>query len=363
MALGRPKTFRDGDFETLREVLRAHPSATLAELCKLWEAHTGRSISEPTIRKVLNEAGIVRVKIPVARLYKPDPDKPKRYGYKPAHRRSGPERLSMSDAEWALAQDLFVLPAGQRGRPPIYERRQMVDACLYVLRTGCAWRMLPPIIFPPWQAVHKTFMRWVEAGKFEQLQDRLRRQWRERMGQQEHSDTTIIDSQSTRSSPQGGEHGYDAGKKVKGRKRHIVVDTMGLIVAVVVTAASVQDRDAAAKVLTQAQSRTGQAITTLYADAAYAGKIINQVWLEHGIQIKVVRRGRNWHWRDGQGLLWPELKTMPVLPRRWIVERSHAWLEKHRRLTMHHDRKVKTAQGWVWLAQVRMLLTRLTAMS
>lgn len=361
MARGRPKTIRDCDLETLREVLRANPSASLAELCRQWQARTARSVSEPTMRKALDEAGVARVKISVARLYKPDPDKPKRYGYKPVHRQLGSEAgLRMSDVEWALAQDLFAPPAGRRGRPPVHERRQMIDACLYVLRTGCAWRMLPPAIFPPWQAVHKAFIRWVKTGKFEQLQDRLCRQWRERMGQKEYPSTTIIDSQSTRNSPQGGEHGYDAAKKVKGRKRHIAVDTMGLIVAVAVTAANVQDRDAAVSVVAQAQARTCCAITSLYADSAYAGKVAHQIWLEHGIRVDIVRRPRNWRWSDGQSLLWPELTTMTVLPKRWIVERTHAWLEKYRRLTMHHDRKVTTAQGWVWLGQIRMLLSRLT---
>lgn len=364
MKRGRPKNIGKGDFEMLRELIRAHPTMPMDGLCRQWEIHTGRSVSQPTLKKALEEAGISRVNVPVARLYKPDPDKPKQYGYKPRHRRQGTQSgYAMSDAEWALAQDLFELPAGARGRPPVHERRQMVDACLYVLRTGCSWRMLPSKMFPPWGAVYKAFSRWAQAGKFEQLQDRLCQQWRQRLGRNAYPSTTIIDSQSTRSSPQGGEHGYDAGKKVKGRKRHIVVDTMGLIVAVTVTAANVQDRDAAVAVLAQAQARTGHAITTLYADTAYAGKVATQIWQTQGIQVQIVRRPRNWYWHDGQSELWPEMKGMFVLAKRWIVERSHAWLEKNHRLSMHHDRKTTTGCAWTWLAQIRMLLGRLTETS
>jgi transposase len=113
-----------------------------------------------------------------------------------------------------------------------------------VVRTGCSWRMLPKG-FPPWQNVYRTFRRWSEQGKFEQMHDRLRTQWREREGRAGAPTAAVLDAQSTRGSPQGGDTGYDAGKKVKGRKRHLVVDTLGLLLAVSVTAASVQDRDGA----------------------------------------------------------------------------------------------------------------------
>jgi transposase len=126
-----------------------------------------------------------------------------------------------------------------------------VNACCYVLRTGCAWRLLPTT-FPPWHAVYKAFSRWVSAGVFEDMQDRLRGQWRSRMGRSSSQTAAVIDAQSNRISPQGGESGFDAGKKVKGKKRNLVVDTTGLVIAVTVTAASVQDRDAAAAVVAQA---------------------------------------------------------------------------------------------------------------
>jgi putative transposase len=129
----------------------------------------------------------------------------------------------------------------------------LVNACFYVLLTGCAWRLFPET-FPPWQAVYKAFARWVKAGVFEQMQDRLREQWRARMGRSTTPTAAVIDAQSNRASPQGGGSGFDAAKKVKGRKRNLVVDTMGLLIAltVTVTAASVQRRDAAAAAIAQA---------------------------------------------------------------------------------------------------------------
>ncbi|MBS9405669.1 IS5 family transposase [Halomonas sp. TRM85114] len=137
---------------------------------------------------------------------------------------------------------------GDRGTPPRYPRRLLVDACCYVVRSGCSWRMLPKD-FPAWQNVYRTFHRWSQQGKFEQMHDRLRAQWREREGRTHMPSAAVLDAQSTRSSPQGGTSGYDAGKKVKGRKRHVLVDTLGLILAVSVTAASVQDRDGAHPVM------------------------------------------------------------------------------------------------------------------
>ncbi len=358
--IGRPKVISAGDADTLREVVRANPGATLKQLCDAWQARTGSSVSVPTLTNALKDAGLERIKRPVAQIYSAPANQPKRYGYTQAHR-SLPDKPSwgISDAEWALAQDLFTLPPGSRGRPAVHDRRAMVEACCYVLRTGCSWRMLPAQVFPPWEAVRKAFARWSRAGKFDQLQDRLSQQWRARTQRSAQPSSVVIDSQSTRSSPQGGEHGYDKAKKVKGRKRHLVVDTLGLLVAVVITGASVQDRAAAGQALAQAQERTGHTITKLYADSAYAGKVAALMAHEHKVDVQIIRRTRSWSWDDRQHSLWEEMTAMPILPKRWVVERTHAWLEKYRRLMVHHDRTTRAATAWVWLAQARMLMTRL----
>ena len=358
--IGRPKLIGAREHASLRALVKANPNATQHELKAAWQAHSGNSISAPTFKRALLDAGLRRVKPPLAQIYRRDTRVVQRYGYTEAHRRErGRFAGSLTDAEWALAQDIFELAPGARGRPALHDRRAMVDACCFVLRTGCSWRTLPTEVFPPWHAVQKAFTRWAAQGKFEQLQDRLRQQWRQRVERTLQPSAAIIDSQSTRISPQGGDQGFDAGKKVKGRKRHLVVDTLGLILAVVVSSAAIQDRDAAAAALTQAQAKTGQSIKTLFADSAYAGRCAALITQHQAINVQIVRRMPRGQWDDPQQPLWPVQETMKVLPKRWVVERTHAWLERHRRLIMHHDRNTETSRAWVWLAQARMLLARL----
>ena len=290
-----------------------------------------------------------------------------RYGYTDAHRRMGPEQTypsCLTNAEWRLVEDLFDHEGG-RGTPPRYARRLLVDACCYVVRTGSAWRMLPKD-FPPWQNIYRTFRRWSEQGRFERMHDRLRGQWRERQGRTEAPTAAVLDSQSTRGSPQGGDSGYDAGKKVKGRKRHLVVDTLGLLLAVSVTAASVQDRDGVHPVMTQAMTKY-PSVETLFVDSAYAGQCAQTVSQLHGIQTQVVRHPANknvgrWAHPDQTDLFTVHANAngFVVLPKRWVVERTHAWNERARRLVMHHDRLASVAEAWVWLTEGRMLLRRLT---
>jgi putative transposase len=228
-----------------------------------------------------------------------------------------------------------------------------------VLRTGSSWRNLPTQIYPPWQSVQKAFVRWARQGKFEALHERLRQQWRQRVDRAEQPSEAIIDSQSNRGSPQGGTLGFDAGKKVQGRKRHLVVDTLGLLLAVVVTSAAVQDRDAAAQTVAQACKRTGGSFKVLWADSAYAGQCAQQIEKAHDVKVQIVRHSARHRWDDAQQPLWKEEQPVVIAKKRWVVERTHAWLERNRRLVMHHDRKPFYAQAWVWLAQARMLLGRL----
>lgn len=164
-------------------------------------------------------------------------------------------------------------------------------------------------------------------------------------------------------SPQGGDSGFDAGKKVKGRKRNLVVDTMGLVIALTVTAASVQDRDAAAAVVAQACAKV-PGLEKLYTDGAYGGKCARDIEQTHPIQVEVVRHPGN---RATGTLLDPTQSPVAaevgtgfvVLPKRWVVERTHAWTERWRRTIMHHDRKVAVSAAWIWLAEARLLLSRL----
>lgn len=320
---GRPPALTDEHLATLRTLVQGTPGATMSELCAALHRATGVTVCTVTLRKALRRAGLYR--LPPAPAPAPPPPAP-RYGYTAAHRRAGPGGTypsSLTDAEWRLAAELFEPPPGRRGRPPKYPRRTMVEACCYVLRSGCAWRLLPPS-FPPWGVVHKTFSRWAAQGKFEQLQHRLREQWRQRLERPPTPSAVIIDAQSTRSSPQGGPHGYDAGKKVKGRKRHLVVDTLGLLLAVSVTAASVQDRDGARAPVARA-CQTAPTITRLYADGAYAGQWAATIEHAHGLTVQIVRRPPAvGPWGDPQLPLWPAPAGFVVLPKRWVVERTHA---------------------------------------
>jgi len=326
----------------------------------------GVLVSTVTVRKALRGAGIERLK-PLRRASERaavQGSAPTRYGYTEAHRRSdgiSGMNTDLTDAEWALVADLFERD-GKRGAPARYERRHMVNACCYVLRTGCAWRLLPKT-FPPWPATYMSFKRWAAAGVFEAMHDRLRQQWRDRMGKAPEPTAAIIDSQSTRSTAQGGNTGFDAGKKVKGRKRHLVVDTLGLLLAVTVTAASVQDRDAAEQVVAQACAKV-PGLKKLYTDGAYGGKCAVAIEAAHDISVEVVRHPGNRStgtWQDAQQPLWPEIvpKGFVVQAKRWVVERTHAWNERARRLMAHHDRSNWAPLAWVWLAEARILATRL----
>lgn len=249
---GRRPSLNAEHTAALRAITQEQPRSSLDEVTRELFRRAGVKVSTVTVRKALREAGIERLK-PLRRAGERaavQGSTPTRYGYTAAHRRAdGPSGMNtdLTDAEWALVADLFERD-GQRGAPPRFERRHMVNACCYALRTGCAWRLLPKT-FPPWQASYKSFSRWAAAGVFETMHDRLRQQWRDRMGRAPEPTAAIIDAQSTRSTAQGGNTGFDADKKVKGRKRHLVVDTLGLLLAVTVTAASVQDRDAAAEVV------------------------------------------------------------------------------------------------------------------
>lgn len=365
---GRPPALKPEHVVLLRAIVLETPHATLGELAAELQRRGAVRVCESTIRRSLRAQGIVRL-IPKRKGFEaPASGKAthKRYGYTAAHRRTGtglPYSTDVTDAEWALVADLFERPAGQRGTPARYERRGLVNACCYLLRIGCAWRLLPSS-FAPWQAVYKAFVRWTELDAFEQMHDRLRQQWRLRMGRHAHPSAAVIDAQATRSSPQGGEAGFDGGKKIKGRKRHVVVDTLGLLLAVTVTAASVQDRDGAAEVVAQA-CRKAPTIERLYTDAAYGGQCAHAIEQIHGIHVEVVRRPSNRStgtlYDSQQSTRPPSTAAFVVQPKRWVVERTHAWGERWRRMVMHHDRKTSVSTAWVWLAEARLLLNRLAS--
>ena len=360
--MGRGYAISAEQLAALRAVVSDNRAATLEDLCQKWEEQSGVRVCTLTMRQALRRAGLKREVVKPA-IRDTQIDAARRYGYTEAHRRRVEDTSKyascLTDAEWELAADLFVPPAGGRGRPSVYSKRSMVDACCYVLRGGSSWRMLPKS-FPPWLAVHRAFLRWAEQGKFEELHDRLRSQWRERLGRTASPTAAVIDSQSTRGSPQGGEHGFDAAKKVKGRKRHIVVDTLGLLLAVSVTAASVQDRDAAPEAVAMACAKH-PTIERLFADNGYTGRCAASLEDAQKIKVEIVRRpSKIGVWNSAQLPLFESNAGFVILPKRWVVERTHAWIEQSRRCVMHYDRSTTAAVAWVWLSQARNLLRRLS---
>jgi transposase len=362
---GRPPKIREEEQAVLRQIVTDRPSSTRPEIARELVARTGIEAHEATIRKALHEAGVTRRRGADA-VEQHTRTTPRRYGYTEAHRRHDPDQRypsCLTDAEWDLVADLFEASGG-RGLPPRVTRRHRLDACGYVVRTGCAWRMLPHD-FPPWQNVYKTFRRWSAAGKFEQRHDRLRGHWRHREGRENAPSAAVLDAQSTRGSPQGGPSGFDAGKQIKGRKRSLVVDTLGLLLAVSVVAASAQDRDAASAAVAAAAAKYPP-LKTLFVDSAYAGQFAQTTEQTHAIRVEVVRHPANksvgsWH-VDGapERVVTANADGFLPLAKRWVVERTHAWNERARRLIMHHDRRLEVSETWVWLAEARILLRRLT---
>jgi transposase len=366
---GRPPKLSPAEIETLVVLVRGNPLLSLDDIVWAFRRQTGITVSSPTVRKYLLDAGFERSRPRPAGTGAGESSgegggadtepAPKAYGYHEAHRDPGDAvryPCGLTDSEWEQVKDIFD-PPGRAGRPERYPRRQMLDACIYVLRSGCSWRMLPKD-FPSWQAVYKTFRRWLARGLFETMYDELRKLWRTREHRASDPTAAILDSQSVKTSPQGGPKGYDAGKKVKGRKRHLVTDTLGLLLAVLVTAASTQDRDAAMPAMDLAKAKV-PGIQILYVDGGYAGARAEEIRTRHQIEVEVVRHPGNRNvgrWHEGQFSLFDAPKGFVVLPKRWVIERTNAWNDRPRRMNKDHDRNLAVSTAWIWLAEGRMLL-------
>ncbi len=243
---------------------------------------------------------------------------------------------NVSDSQWQIISKYLNLCRSRK-----YDLREIINAIFYVVKTGCQWRMLPGD-FAPWKIVYYYFSVWKKSEIFEMLHEFLVEKVRLKQGKKEEPTAGIIDAQSVKNTLVSSQSkGFDAGKKIKGIKRHIIVDTLGLVLAVVIQSATVQDRDGAADVVSK-MLESWKKIIKLFADAGYRGQLIKAIKTTFKIDLEIIKRN--------------QLHTFKILPKRWIVERTFAWIDTNRRNSKYYERLNDTGVAMVHLSAIRIML-------